>query len=59
MPKFVIQTFLLVLVTCFYAGMGTLEDKYFKPRANKLAAKVLDFFLLFIAALMYCTILEG
>lgn len=59
MPKFITQTFFLVLVTCFYVGMGALEDKYYKPRANKFAAKVLDFFLLFIAAFMYCTILEG
>ncbi|WP_288557771.1 hypothetical protein [uncultured Lactobacillus sp.] len=39
MPKFITQTFFLVLVTCFYVGMGALEDKYYKSRANKFAAK--------------------
>lgn len=59
MPSFVVETFLFIVANVVYIVMSILEDLYYKPRASKSTARLIDIIMFCLMVLVNGRILEG
>lgn len=59
MPSFVVKTFLFIVANVIYIVMIILEDLYYKPRASKSTARLIDIIMFCLMVLVNGRILEG
>lgn len=59
MPRIAFKVFLLIVANAFYIAMGILEDLYYKPRASKSTARLIDIIMFCLMVLVNGRILEG
>ena len=59
MPRIAFKVFLLIVANAFYIAMGILEDLYYKPRASKSSARLIDIIMFCRMVLVNGRILEG
>lgn len=59
MPRIAFKVFLLIVANVVYIVMSILEDLYYKPRASKSTARLIDIIMFCLMVLVNGRILEG
>lgn len=52
MPRIAFKVFLLIVANVIYIVMGILEDLYYKPRASKSTARLIDIIMFCLMVLV-------
>lgn len=59
MPRVAFKVLLFIVANVIYIVMSILEDLYYKPRASKSTARVIDIIMFYFMVLVNGLILEG
>ena len=59
MPRVAFKVLLFIVANVIYIVMGILEDLYYKPRASKNTARLIDIIMFCLMVLVNGRILEG
>lgn len=59
MPRVAFKVFLFIVANVIYIVMSILEDLYYKPRASKSTARLIDIIMFCLMVLVNGRILEG
>lgn len=59
MPRVAFKVLLFIVANVIYIVMSILEDLYYKPRASKSAARLVDIIMFCLMVIVNGQILEG